>query len=438
MLLVGHASGLLMLRRHEFADPVADPARLRRRLLDRLALRPSGGRLLAQMAEVDRLAARRAPSPVVWATIALCVVGTALQLRDPIFEQIGSFVPDLFARGEYWRGVTAHFVHGLSVAPLLAPLFFGSWPILPLHLAINVGGLLVLGHLVERPLGSWRTGLILAASAVGTIAGILAAGHAEVIGASGLVAGLAGAILAVELRHPESLPCQWRLPRRLLIGAVLLQFLVVDPMLWRYVAGGAHLGGFAGGFLATVWLGRPSLEGLVPMRGQRLAALGSLGVLVMGLLGAVPLGLHDMTALERHAVRLLDAEPTPNLYRHDNAAAWFIATEGGASEFGLDLAVALADRAVAGTGRANPGILDTLAEALFQRGNRLGAVLTIDEAIRLVPHDPYFVEQRRRFTGERAADDRPPPPDADEWREAPFDDPHVFPPIDPQAPTLTI
>ena len=79
----------------------------------------------------------------------------------------------------------------------------------------------------------------------------------------------------------------------------------------------------------------------------------------------------------------------------------------------LDDALAGADvvlDAVLGTGRMYPGILDTLAEALFQNGNRVGAILTIDEAIRLMPNEVYFIEQRRRFTGQRSADDRPPPP----------------------------
>jgi hypothetical protein len=54
--------------------------------------------------------------------------------------------------------------------------------------------------------------------------------------------------------------------------------------------------------------------------------------------------------------------------------------------------------------------LDTLAEALFQSGDRLGALLMIEEAIRLQPREPYYHEQRRRFIGERDAADRPPPP----------------------------
>jgi hypothetical protein len=126
------------------------------------------------------------------------------------------------------------------------------------------------------------------------------------------------------------------------------------------------------------------------------------------------------------------------LYRHENAAAWFIATDSGASPLGLELAVALADRAVVSTGAMNPGILDTLAEALFQSGNRLGALLTIDEAIRLMPNEVYFIEQRRRFTGERPADDRPPPPGSKAEGENPFDQDLEMQPIDSDAPFLTI
>jgi len=441
MLLIGTVEGLLTIRNSLFRDPEADPERVRRMLLERIGRRPHGARRLDELAEVDRLGARRTFSAVTWATIALCILGTAVQLRDPFFiEQVGSFVPDLFVRGEYWRAVTSHFIHGLSPTPAPLVLLFGNLPVLPMHLAINVGGLLVLGRLVERPLGAWRTAIVVAASGVGTIVGILFADHLEVIGASGLVSGFAGAILAMELAHPDALPSFWRLPRRFFIGAILLQFAVIDQVLSAHVAGGAHLGGFAGGFVSAWLLGRPSMDGLVPSPGLRAATLAAVALVTLGIVGAVPLTRHDMGALERHAVRLLNSPPAPNLYRHDNAAAWFIATEGGASDFGLDLAVALADRAVAETERADPGILDTLAEALFQSGNRLGALLTIDEAIRLVPHESYFLEQRRRFTGERAAEDRPPQPGLDLFRDFPFDnfDDDAPAPIDPEAPQLTI
>ncbi len=76
----------------------------------------------------------------------------------------------------------------------------------------------------------------------------------------------------------------------------------------------------------------------------------------------------------------------------------------------IDAAVRLAERAVSETHHSDPNVLDTLAEALFLAGRTAEAILTIDDAIALAPHEFYFREQRRRFTGDRAPDDRPDPP----------------------------
>jgi hypothetical protein len=67
----------------------------------------------------------------------------------------------------------------------------------------------------------------------------------------------------------------------------------------------------------------------------------------------------------------------------------------------------------------------------FQRGHGADALDTIDEAIAIAPEVPYFREQRRRFSGDRAAHDRPDPPDgyvepAPAPEEFPFGpDPHA-------------
>ena len=176
------------------------------------------------------------------------------------------------------------------------------------------------------------------------------------------------------------------------------------------VAGGAHLGGFVGGYVAAWLLGAPSLEGLRPTRAVRFGTYCA-GVLVaVGLMGIVPLARHDMAALERHAMRLADVQAGQYLVRQDNAAAWLIATGEDPSPQGISLAVALADRAVTNTGGVFPGVVDTLAEALFRSGDPVGAIFAIDRAIALAPHEPYYAEQRKRYTGERASDDRPPPP----------------------------
>ncbi|MCP4906784.1 MAG: rhomboid family intramembrane serine protease [bacterium] len=437
-LLIGTIPGLLSVRAAHFTDPKQGPEHARDALRARMASTPGGIERIQALDEVDRLGRREGPTWMIWATVVLCLIGTGFQLKDPSVREIGAFLPDLFGRGEYWRAVTAHFLHALTPAPLLLRSFAPSIMVLPIHLAVNIAGMLVLGHLVERPMGSWRTSIVVAFSAIGTIGGIIFAGHVNVVGASGLVAGLAGAMLALELHYSRWLPSFWRLPRRLFVAVILLQFLLIDQLFSGLLAGGAHLGGFVGGYGSTWLLGRPSLESIEPTAVQKLGSYSAAALVVIGFIGAIPLARHDMGALERHAFRLMNTQSSIYLYEYDNAAAWLIATGGDASNEGLHLAVALADRAVTNTQRLHPGVLDTLAEALFQSGDRFGAVLTIEEAIRLQPQEPYFFEQWRRFTGDRAPDDRPPPPGSGgEWGSPVEEEPEA-PAFAPDTSRITI
>lgn len=408
-LLVGVTDDLLTIRAEDFDDPARGPHYARVALLGRIETEPEGGSQLAAMAEVDAIGEQDGPAWAVWTAITLCLLGTAVQILDPMFDQVGSFIPDLFLSGEYWRATTSHFLHDLSVPRFIRNIMPGI-DRLPIHLVTNIGGLIVLGNLIERPLGPWRTAIVLVLSGVGSILGILAYGHLEVLGASGLVAGLAGAMLAFELHFAHALPAFWRLPRKLFLFVLAAQFLVIDQIFSSTLAGGAHLGGFMGGYLATWWMGAPRPTEASMPGGLRFGAICGIAFVGLGVTGAMPLARHEIGALERHATRLYDTKDSPYLVRQDNLAAWLIATDGTASPHGLDLAVALAERAVVQTGRFAPGILDTLAETLFQRGDALGAVFVIEEAIRLSPSETYYYEQRRRFTGERAPDDRPEPP----------------------------
>ena len=85
------------------------------------------------------------------------------------------------------------------------------------------------------------------------------------------------------------------------------------------------------------------------------------------------------------------------------------------------------------TRRADANLLDTLAEVYFQSGRADEALDTIDEAIALAPAEPYFREQRRRFQGERAPDDRPEPPDGPALPPAP-----ELPELDPDGPGIRV
>ena len=128
----------------------------------------------------------------------------------------------------------------------------------------------------------------------------------------------------------------------------------------------------------------------------------------LSLLAPLPLLLRDGEALARHAQALLQTRDLPPFRYND--LAWRMATESQLSPDQAELAVVLAEYAVSETQRQNPDVLDTLAETLFVAGDKRSALAVIDEAIVLADGEAYFVEQRRRFTGERAADDRPEPP----------------------------
>ena len=93
--------------------------------------------------------------------------------------------------------------------------------------------------------------------------------------------------------------------------------------------------------------------------------------------------------------------------------AWFIAIADDATPAQLDAALGLARQAVSETEGRDTTILDTLAEVQFQLGRTQEAILTIDRAIAGETdtcHLRYYLEQRRRFTGERDPDDRPEDP----------------------------
>lgn len=425
-LLVATETGTTIIRARDFASPEQGPREAAEALLGAIAARPTGREQIARMATLDAMASQPARTWTIWSVIALCVLVTFGQWRDPMLQEFGAFNPLLFESGEYWRAVTSHFLHG-------APRF-------PVHLAMNVAGLLVLGHLVERPLGPWRTLLIIALGGLGSILGSVYYGYPEVIGASGLVSALAGAILALELRCPERLPAYWRLPRRLFLWALFLQFVIIDPLLSSYLAGGAHLGGFLAGFAATWLLGAPMPTRIpTPVPSLRALAVATAVLVLISFGPPIALMRHDEGALERHALRLLNtpAAVHPEGILHENAIAWFIVTEGEPSPQALDIAVALADRAVDTTSRGSASLLDTLAEALFQNGDRIGALVTIDEAIELEPFESYYLEQRRRFSGERDAQSRPPPPEVWDGRP-PGDEPFEDYPDEGLAPALTI
>lgn len=381
---------LLLWRRHfDLEDaPEKLAAALRRGILGQ----PGGHEHWLRIQAIDRRMASPAPRVATTSLVGICIALMLYQWFDPFSTDVGAFVPELVVRGEWWRVVSGNLLHS-------AALF-------PVHILSNV--LLILGFavLVERPLGPLRTMLVMAVAALAAMGSSAVAGYEEVVGASGIAAGLVGAALCLELRYGDRLPASWRLSRPLFITLLVLQG--VFDLSVPFVAAAAHLGGFSAGYVATEFLA-PAAFAQRPISARLRFVAGAIGAVVFAsLLAPLPLLFRDGDALVRHAQLVLSAPERHAV--HDNDLAWRMVTESDLSPWQAEVAVVLAERAVDRSERQNPDVLDTLAETLFVLGDPAQALKVIDEAIALSGGEIYFLEQRRRFSGERAAEDRPAPP----------------------------
>ncbi|MBF6328691.1 rhomboid family intramembrane serine protease [Nocardia transvalensis] len=175
------------------------------------------------------------PTPyVTYALIAINVAVfafTAAQARSVADNQLSRLffdwmlVPPLVAHGEWGRVIGAGFLH------------YG-----PLHLAVNMFALYILGRDTEMVLGRGRYIAVYLASLLGGSAAVMwLAQDSATAGASGAIYGLFGAMTVILLRLRQS-PTQM-----LVLIAINLLISVALPgiSLW------GHLGGLAAGTLAA-------------------------------------------------------------------------------------------------------------------------------------------------------------------------------------------
>ena len=183
-----------------------------------------------------------------WTVVAAgSVLGNA---NAPLFDE-WAMVPGAVADGEWWRLVTAGFLH------------FG-----PIHLLFNMMALWVIGRDVETALGHGRFLAVYLVSLLGgsTAVMLLTAPGAYVAGASGAVFGLMGA-LAVLLRR-------LRVPLGQVGGLIAINLAITFLLPGISVAG--HLGGLVTGAAATAALVRAPAERRVPVQVAALAAIALL------------------------------------------------------------------------------------------------------------------------------------------------------------------
>jgi membrane associated rhomboid family serine protease len=160
------------------------------------------------------------------------------------------------ADGEYWRLITAAFLH------------YG-----PFHLLLNMLGLYWFGSLLEQRIGSGRFLLIYLVSGLAGSAGALVVSPTNpTVGASGAIFGVLGAGLVLEQQ------------RDYVFGGSALGVIIANLVLtfaWSgNISVGGHIGGLIGGAAATLALTR---------FGRGHAAYGRAGAL--GIAGIVAVGI---------------------------------------------------------------------------------------------------------------------------------------------------
>jgi membrane associated rhomboid family serine protease len=172
---------------------------------------------------------------VTFVIIGLCALVYALQWlvpNDGIYQQL-AYAP-AFTDSEPWRMLTSAFLHSQGVL---------------LHIVLNMYTLWIFGQILEPLLGHVRFLAIYLLSAVGGSAGFLLLtpvypvnGPVGLVGASGAIFGLFGALLVVQRQRGGDI-------RQLL---VLIAINGVIGFMVPQIAWQAHLGGLVTGALSAV------------------------------------------------------------------------------------------------------------------------------------------------------------------------------------------
>ncbi len=192
--------------------------------------------------------------------IAVFVAGRYLGF-DRVLETLGGQSNELVAEGQWYRLLSAAFLHQDLV-----------------HILFNMWALYMFGPHLERRAGSPAFAALYLSSAVAGGAAYFALGSPFVpaVGASGAIFGLFGAWLADAFRNRRTLAGRANLNQLL----VLLAINAALPLLIPVIAWQAHLGGLVAGFvISSVW------GGMGEARGRGLAR-----TLVAATVGAVALG----------------------------------------------------------------------------------------------------------------------------------------------------
>lgn len=166
--------------------------------------------------------------------------GSIMDVHGQVLAMFGAKVPELIAAGQWWRLITAGFLHGGI-----------------LHILMNSWVIFDLGATVEEVYGTSRYLVLYFVSNVGGFIASMWWSPAMSVGASAALFGLIGAMIALGVlsKSPMASALRAHYTQWAIWGVVigLLPGFRIDNA--------AHLGGLASGFALAYFMGMPSAKG---------------------------------------------------------------------------------------------------------------------------------------------------------------------------------
>ncbi len=190
--------------------------------------------------------------------INLAQGSTLGQVSGTLFEKGALFVPGGLDQGEWWRLITAAFLHASLI-----------------HLGMNMLVLWFIGAPVEQAIGRGRfLAIYMVSGLAGSAGAIIFSPNAVTVGASGAIFGILGAALVLELQGSKVLGGQ-----AFGLIAINLVFTFAIPN----ISVGGHVGGLIGGALSMLAFSR---------LGRTHGIYGRPGVL--GIAGVIAVGVASL------------------------------------------------------------------------------------------------------------------------------------------------
>ena len=192
--------------------------------------------------------------PVVLTIVAFCgTIELSLILGDIRLLNIPRLRSLAYEFGGFWPGLLSDWAPNFPLQPWTMFVTYGFLHSGILHLLVNMVTLASLSVPVIHRVGVWKYLLIYAVALFGGAAGfaLLSDTFRPMVGASGALFGLAGAILAWEyVDRFEVSERLWPVARAIVL--IIALNVVLYYAMNRLLAWEAHLGGFVAGWIAAM------------------------------------------------------------------------------------------------------------------------------------------------------------------------------------------